>query len=181
MGPVPVTPGLVTLQAATLDMEPVLRHLLELYVEELSAIFPVQRGADGRFAYPKLTLYWSEPDTRYPFIIKAGAATAGFALVTRGSPASDSRDVLDVAEFFVLPAHRRAGVGRHAATALWDHLPGDWIVRVSQANRAGLRFWPEVIASYSSSRFVERTQAGQPHGWRIFTFESRSDQARAFP
>lgn len=154
-------------------MEPLLRELLESYVEELSAIFPVQRGADGRFGYPKLALYWSEPDTRYAFVIKVGADVAGFALVTRGSPASDNPEALDVAEFFVLPSRRRGGVGRDAATALWDRLPGQWVVRVSEANLPGLSFWPGLIAHYSSGEFVERMQSGQPHGWRIFSFVSR--------
>ena len=56
---------------------------------------------------------------------------AGFSFVTRGSPASDDPETLDVAEFFVLRGWRRSGVGRRAAPLLWDRLPGPWTVRVS--------------------------------------------------
>jgi hypothetical protein len=51
----------VTLQPATVADAALLTNLLELYVHDLSEIFPVTIGADGRFGYPKLDLYWSEP------------------------------------------------------------------------------------------------------------------------
>lgn len=150
-----------------------LENLLELYIHDLSEIFPIQPGPDGRFGYERLALYWSEPATRHAFLIQGELGVAGFALVTRGSPASDDPDVLDVAEFFVLRGQRRSGVGRAAAMALWDELPGSWVVRVSQANRAGIPFWSEVIRAYSGGSFSERTLPGNPNPWRVFGFASR--------
>jgi len=173
---VPAT-EVVSLQRATPDVDSLLRNLLELYVHDLSEIFPVEIGKDGRFGYEKLRLYWEEPAVRQAFLIKSGTRVAGFAFVTRGSPASDDPDVLDVAEFFVLRGYRRSGVGRQAAPMLWDSVPGQWVVRVSEANRAGLPFWREVIGSYTSGVFVESTRPGDPHGWRIFTFASAAQRA----
>ena len=43
-----------------------LSNLLELYIHDLSETFPVELGADGRFGYEKLPLYWSEPERRLP-------------------------------------------------------------------------------------------------------------------
>jgi len=166
--------AVVTLQRAMPDTDRLLRDLLEAYVEELSEIFSVQRATDGRFGYEKLPLYWTEPDVHHAFLILADSQVAGFVLATRGSPASDTATDLDVAEFFVLPTYRRSGVGRQAAIALWDQLPGRWVVRVSGANLAGVRFWTDVIASYTSGAYGERQQPGQPGGWRIFTFATRS-------
>jgi predicted acetyltransferase len=163
----------VTLRRASRADAALLENLLSLYVHDMGEIFPVELGADGRYAYPKLPLYWQQPDTRHAFVILHGDRVAGCALATRGSPASDDPDVLDVAEFFVLRAHRRAAVGRRAAFALWDTLPGRWIVRVSEGNRAGLPFWRATIAAYASGAFVERARAGEPHSWRDFTFASR--------
>jgi predicted acetyltransferase len=159
----------VSLQRATPEMAPVLRQLLELYVHDLSEIFPIEIGPDGLFGYDKLPLYWAEPAVRHAFLIMDGGHVAGFALATRGSPASEDPEDLDVAEFFVLRGHRRSGVGRLAAMALWDALPGHWVVRVSDANRAGLPFWNEVIRSYTSGDFVE---SARPDGWRVFRFAS---------
>jgi predicted acetyltransferase len=152
----------------------VLRNLLELYVHDLSEIFPQARvGPDGRFGYEHLPRYFAEPDRRFPFLIRAGGELAGFALAMRGSPATDDPGDLDVAEFFVLRGHRRAGVGRAAAPLLWDRIAGRWIVRCSFANRAGLPFWEGVIREYTGGAFDSRELPGSPNPWRVFSFRSR--------
>lgn len=162
----------ICLERATPRAAPLLANLLELYMHDLSGVFPIVLGPDGRFGYDKLPLYWAQPDARHAFLIKRGADVAGFALVTVGSPASDDPSALDVAEFFVLRSHRRAGVGREAAVALWGALRGQWVVRVSEANRVGLRFWSETVRAYTAGACAETTRAGNPHGWRVFTFAS---------
>jgi predicted acetyltransferase len=141
-------------------------------MHDLSDTFPIKIGADGQFRYDKLSLYWSEPEQRFPFFIHSGSELAGFALATRGSPATDNPEHLDVAEFFVLRAYRRMGVGRQAAFLLWNRLPGHWIVRVSEANRTGLPFWFAAVAQYTRGEFSEIRRSGSPHGWRVFAFAS---------
>lgn len=163
----------VALEVATQDKTQLLSNLLGLYMHDLSDIFPVKVGADGWFRYEKLPLYWSEPETHFPFLIYLGAQLAGFALVTRGSPATDDPEHLDIAEFFVLRGCRRTGVGRQAASILWNRLPGHWVVRVSEANRAGLPFWSATIGQYTRGAFSESRRSGSPHDWHVFTFASR--------
>ena len=162
----------MTLERAAPEMAPILENLLELYIHELSAIFAVDIGPDGRFGYDKLPLYWAEPATRHAFVIRCGGGLAGFALATRGSPASDDPDAFDVAEFFVLRRFRRTAVGRRAAALLWNSLPGNWVVRVAEGNVAALSFWKHAIASYTANVFSETTRAGAPHNWRVFRFAS---------
>src|SRR5690349_11183879 len=108
----------VALDRATVAEAPLLANLLELYVHDVSDVFThVELGADGRFGYAKLPLYFSEPERRFPFLIRSGGRVAGFALATRGSPAAAEpgvhhvHDVHDVAEFFVLKRYRGARVG----------------------------------------------------------------------
>lgn len=165
----------VALLAATPGDAPLLANLLELYQHDLSAIFPIELDADGRYGYDRLPLYWSEPDTRYAYLIRGDAAVAGFALVTRDSPAIDDPAVLDVAEFFVLRSHRRLGVGRRAARLLWDRHPGRWVVRVSERNRGALPFWEGAIREYTRGGFAAKTHPGQSHVFRVFTFASQSE------
>jgi predicted acetyltransferase len=167
----------VSLERATPEQAPLLRNLLELYVHDLSEVFPAELGPDGRFGYERLPLYWSEPAVRHAFLIRCGRRVAGFALATRGSPATDDPEDLDVADFFVLRGHRRAGVGRRAAMALWDGLPGNWVVRVAEANRTGLPFWRDVVGAYTGGAFEESTRPGRPHGWRVFRFASTARRA----
>ena len=81
-----MTPALtVSLDAATAADDTLLANLLELYIHDLSAAFPdVALGPDGRFGYPPLPLYWSEPDRRFAYLIRVDGRTAGFVLATRG-------------------------------------------------------------------------------------------------
>ena len=159
-----------TLDPATPEEAPVLSDLLELHQFELRTIFALARGPDGRFGYARLPRYWSEPETHFPFLIRVGERVAGFALATRGSPASDDPDVLDVAEFYVRTSERRAGVARRAAGLLWDRLPGRWAVRVAEGNAAGLAFWDAVVRDYTRGAFVVGSHAGRTQPFRVFSF-----------
>src|SRR5437763_1987815 len=124
----------IEIKAATPHDVVLLGNLLELYIHDLSQIFSLELRSDGRFGYEKLPLYWSEPERRFPFLIQCGAKIVGFALITRGSPASDNPEDFDVAEFFIVRRHRSSGLGRRAAILLWNHFPGRWIVRASEGN-----------------------------------------------
>lgn len=164
----------VRLRVATSADATVLMNLLELYIHELSDVFPgLHVGPDGRFGYPKLPSFF-ELDGRFPFLIERDGRLAGFALVTRGSPVSGDADVFDIAEFFVLRAERAAGVGRRAAELLWHRFAGPWTVRVAEANRGAVAFWSSVVLSFADGASVEVRRAGDHHGmgWRIFTFRS---------
>src|SRR6185295_15758667 len=166
-------PDDVALEAAGPKDAGLLANLLELYIHDLSAAFPgVEPGEDGRFGYDKLPLYWSEPGRRFPFLIRQGARVVGFVLVTRGSPMSDDPGVFDIAEFFVLRAHRRSGVGRRAAFLVWDRFPGQWTVRVSEANKGALPFWAGVIAEYTASSARESRREDDLTRWRVYSFDA---------
>lgn len=167
-----VTSEEVTLEAATSACAPVLGNLLEFYLHDMSDIFPIEVGPDGRFGYPRLPLYWSEPDRRFAFLIHAGDKLAGFAFVTRGSPATSDPDDLDLAEFFVLRGYRRSGVGRQAAFLLWDRLPGSWVVRVADHNRVALPFWEDVVNAYTKGSFTRSEHKGKQSMFRVFSFRS---------
>ena len=167
-------PGEVELRAAGVGDSLLLENLLELYIHDLSAAFPnIQIGPDGRFGYPRLPLFWSEPEERFAFLTFAGGRVAGFALATRSAPAAAARPELDVAEFFVLKRYRRTGVGRRAASLLWQALPGVWTVRVSEGNPGAYAFWSGVVAECSKGTATESIRAGDPNPWRVFRFESR--------
>lgn len=168
---------LVSLEVATRADETLLANLLELYIHDLSPAFPnrIRLGADGRYGYSRLPLYWSEPDRRFPFLIKSAEETAGFVLATLGSPVVTDPDVLDVAEFFVLRGHRRSGVGRAAAFALWQRLPGRWTVRSSEGVPSAVKFWRRVIAEFTQGTATEQQLPEQPYPRRVFLLDSRSN------
>ena len=164
---------IVRIQVADDVAQVVLRNLLELYVHDLSEAFPyVELGPDGRFAYPPdLSSYWSEPARRFAYLIKAGGKVAGFALVTLGSPAAEEPDVYDLAEFFVLRAHRRSGLGRRAACLLWNQLPGHWVVRCSESNPGALAFWSDVVAEFTHGGARTLAWSGRTTQFRVLRFD----------
>jgi hypothetical protein len=59
-------------------------HLLELYAHNFTEFHSLDIGADGKFGYKSLPLYWSEP-SRHPFFVRVDGKLAGLALVKRGS------------------------------------------------------------------------------------------------
>ena len=162
----------IRLERASSQNHELLGNLLELYSHDLSDVFSIDVGGDGRFGYPGLDFYWSSPETHHAFVIWYGARIAGFALATRGSPVTDNPSDLDVAEFFVLRRYRGIGVGRQAACLLWDGLPGRWTVRVSEGNHPALMFWSGIVHRYTSGRYSERNRDSAGQRWRVFTFDT---------
>jgi len=163
----------LSLDAATAADAELLGNLLELYSHELSDVFPsVVLGPDGRFGYPQLPLYWSEPSRRFAFLIRDNGQVAGFVLATRGLAAADPQ-VLDVAEFFVLRRYRRQGFGQLAARQLWSQLPGSWTVRIAEGNRIALSFWANVLAAVIPGEINESTRLIGSMSWRVYAFDTR--------
>jgi len=127
--------------SASLAQAPILANLLELYAHDFSEFYDVQLGEDGRFGYPALPLYWSEPD-RYPLLFKMDGKWAGLALVQKGA------GCWDMAEFFVIRGVRRRRIGTRAAHEVWKLFPGRWQIRVMQANISAQNFWAGAIESF---------------------------------
>jgi len=161
----------IELVSASREQEPVVANLLQLYIYDFSELLDMDTGADGKFAYPHLPLYWSEPG-RYPFLITVDDKLAGLVLVKAGSePASH-----DLAEFFVLRRHRRRGVGTSIAHQVWRRLPGPWEVRVMDANVAAQHFWAHAISNFIGLPAVPTRVERDGEIWQIFSFESRSGE-----
>jgi len=106
---------------------------------------------------------WFTNDQAHPLIILKGSDPVGFALVTRpripaaGEPAADYR----MSEFFILKQHRRVGMGRNAATLIFDRFAGNWEIIEYQRNPGAVAFWRRVIAGYSTGSFTERSRHGE--------------------
>ncbi|WP_371367681.1 GNAT family N-acetyltransferase [Pseudomonas sp. QL9] len=121
----------VEVRLAAPEEEPLLAAMLPVYLRELGV---------GMLAYPYLALYWVEAG-RFPYLIRADGALAGFALVRW----LDEEGRFEMAEFYVAAAFRRQGVGRAAVRALFAAHPGDWALSVLPANRRALAFWTELL------------------------------------
>ena len=158
---------------ATPEQEPILANLLELYAHDFSEFHDIDLGADGRFGYRRLSLYWSGPD-RHPFFVRVDGKLAGFVLVKRGSEVSRRKTVWDVAEFFIVRRYRRCGIGTRTAHELWRQFPGTWEVRVMDSNVSACRFWARAISTFTGETVSPVSVEKQRVCWTLFSFESRS-------
>lgn len=156
---------------AAAEQEPILANLLELYIHDFSELLELKPGADGRFGYQQLSLYWKEAG-RYPFLIRVDSHWAGFAFVRRGSQISDDENVWDMAEFFILRGSRRLGVGRRAAYEVWQRFPGAWEVRVMNRNQRAMNFWRRATTEFTGKMTEPIPFNKNGEGWHVFSFES---------
>lgn len=148
---------------------PIVANLFQLYAHDFSEFHSVEPGPDGRFGYPDLPLYWNEPG-RYPFLIKVDGKLAGFALIRKLSPMAGSDAIWDMAEFFVLRAYRRRGVGMEAACSLCRQFPGPWQVRVMRTNQTAHRFWQRAIAEFAGDAVSSTSTEKAGELWDVFRF-----------
>jgi predicted acetyltransferase len=101
---------------------------------------------------------WFANDQSHPLIILKGVDPVGFALVTRPRIAHAGERAADfiMSEFFVRQSHRRTGVGRDAATLIFDRFAGEWEIQEYTRHPGAVAFWRRVIAGYSRGSFTER-------------------------
>ena len=156
---------------ATAEQEPLLANLLELYAHDFSEFYDVEIGADGRFGYKHLPLYWSEPG-RHPVLVWVESKLAGLVLVKRGSNVSGNENVWDMAEFFVLRGYRRRGIGTHIAHEVWRRFPGLWEIRVMESNISAQHFWESTISLFMGVAFHPIRVEKDGQRWKLFSFES---------
>ncbi len=158
---------------ATPGQEPILANLLQLYAHDFSEFHDLDLGADGRFGYKHLPLYWSEP-CRHPFLVRIDSKLAGFVLVKKGSEVSGSETVWDMAEFFVIRRYRRRGIGTQIAHEVWRRFPGPWEVRVMQSNVAAYHFWQRAISTFTGEAIDPVSIEKDGECWNCFSFESNA-------
>ncbi len=166
------SPVTVEIIPALEEQEPILANLLELYAHDFSEFIDLKLGADGRFGYRRLPLYWKESD-RYPFLIMVNGHLAGFVFVCRGSEISDDQDIWDMAEFFVVRSYRRLGIGMRVAHEIWKQFPGRWEVRVTGRNPNAKKFWGRAIGEFMSKTIDPIPFNKDGEGGHVFSFESK--------
>lgn len=163
------------LRKATLADLPLVRNLVPYYIYEMSGYTGWNANAEGRYdGCDDLPDYWHKAD-HHPYIIAVEGAVGGFALVR---PYSAEPGRMEVGEFFVLRKYQGSGVGASSACWLFDAHPGQWLVRVLDANMGARTFWEKVIDRYTEARLTKTAEQYHcPHSgtWpmQFYRFESR--------
>ena len=96
--------------------------------------------------------YWNE-EGRYPFFIRVNGKLAGLVLVRSCCEHNHLPNPHNIAEFFVMKKYRQKGVGRMAATMIFDMFHGGWEVSQWINNVPAQNFWGKVIADYTDGKY----------------------------
>ena len=146
----------VELQRVAESDKTVLANLLQLYRYDLSAVRGMELTEHGTFIYRFLDHYFIDGEKREAHFIRYDGHLVGFVM-TRLLPDG----VREMSEFFVVRAHRRCGVGRHAAELVFRRHPGAWEVAFDDPNEGAASFWLGVVAGCASTP-VEQRRAHPP-------------------
>jgi predicted acetyltransferase len=134
-----MTPGIAPV---TMAEKSDLWAMFQRYGAELA---PMATGKPltGEVDYPTFDNYWRE-DRHWPFWAMQGDKRIGFALI-RFVP---EHNAMQIAEFYILPGHRRDGAGIAFARALMQRYPGPWTMRQMAVNTGAVAFWRKVAEPY---------------------------------
>ena len=106
---------------------------------------------------------WFSNDQSHPLVILKGHEPVGFALVTRPRIPAAGETAVDfrMSEFFIRRPHRRVGMGREAASLIFDRFAGEWEITEYQRHPGSVAFWRRVLAVYCAGGFTERARHGE--------------------
>jgi predicted acetyltransferase len=120
----------------------VVRHMMELYQYDFSALDGGDLDEHGQYGYYDLDCFWITQNFS-AHVIQVDGKWAGFALVN--DEVALTENALSIVEFFVLRKYRRHGVGRYAARCILNATPSAWEIKVIQENPSALKFWQSAI------------------------------------
>ncbi len=148
-----------------------LESLADLNTGFFSVIGPAENARQD-----EIFANWFSNDQAHPLLILKGSEQVGFALVTRlrVAPAGNEGATYRMSEFFVRRPHRHAGIGRNAATLMFDRFTGDWEILEYLRHPGSVAFWRRVLTGYCPGNFSERAQNGEV----LQRFKSRSSPLR---
>ena len=160
-----------TVTLATEQDRAVISNLLQFMLYELSPLYGEWIGRDGRYAYEWLDSYWIDSD-RYPYLLSRDDQLAGFALVMARSPITGRAPCWFMAEFFVLKAQRRCGLGQAALADIVSRHKGDWEVAANKKNRDAISFWMKSLSEIDLKDLRKESRTFDNLEWTLHSFVS---------
>lgn len=153
------------------ESDPILRNLFEHYCHDMAEWFEIDTQADGSYSYDTSWIWEHGHDV---YLAKVGGSLAGFAVAGSAPDWLGDPGRHDVHEFFIIRRYRRSGFGLKMAALVWNEHPGDWLVRVLEANAPAISFWRNAISTYSRAVYQEERRMVKERPWRFFSFASKA-------
>jgi predicted acetyltransferase len=155
-----------------------LTNVYPLYLHDLSEFDEHYYTLNDRGLWePDHLPSWLQDDTDHPLIIHQSATRVGFALVNEAPSVHVMAGLrFRLAEFFILKRHRRIGIGRRAAQALFDRFRGRWQLSILARNAPAIAFWRRVLGDQAGLK-----QESGPSGEIVYVFDSSRRKADESP
>lgn len=152
-----------TIQLIGIQEKNILENLINEYHREIL-------NEENPRKYKYLDLYWQEND-RSPFFIMNQNTVVGFILINKHCLVPGNE--YNLAEFYVVPSHRKSGFGKQAALLLFKQFLGCWEVRVLDTNSQVILFWENIINTVSMGKYERISQYDDDWKGIIFSFQSK--------
>jgi predicted acetyltransferase len=165
----PVSPSNLLISRIGPESDVLLRNLCEHYMHDMAEWFEIDTKADGSYSYDTASVWRNGYDA---YLAKADDSIAGFALVGSATEWLGDIGAHDIHEFFVIRRFRRHGFGQRMATLLWNERPGEWLVRVLEANAPAVLFWRTAISIHAHGVYAEEVRIAAGRRWLFFRFVS---------
>ncbi|WP_282941575.1 GNAT family N-acetyltransferase [Paenibacillus sp. RC67] len=150
------------LQPISYEEKSVLQHIMELYQYDMSEFEDnIHVNAHGLYGYKYIDNYWTE-EGRFAFFVKVDGQIAGFALIREHEPLPDGTPNYSVAEYFIMRAYRKMGVGYWTAQQIFSKFQGKWSLSYLKRNVVSELFWRKVIGDCSQGEITETISRGLP-------------------
>ncbi|WP_028549328.1 GNAT family N-acetyltransferase [Paenibacillus sp. UNC451MF] len=157
---------IMELEPISYEEKSVLRHIMELYQYDMSEFEDnIDVNSYGLYGYKYIDNYWTE-EGRSAYFVKVEGKIAGFALVREHEPLPDGTPCYSIAEFFIMRAYRKKGIGYQTAQQIFSKFQGRWSLSYLKRNVVSERFWRKVIGECSYGEITETEHQELPS----FTF-----------
>ena len=156
----------IMLERVRREKKDALFRLLQYSLFEESLTDLNEMNDEALFDYPWFDAYFVEEEREAYFIRECGTnLLLGFSMVRRHEDGRHS-----IAEFLVIPKHRRQGIGTRAAKACFALHEGPWEVKPAYGSESARLFWKKVIA-----------QMTEHVNWQngMFTFEANDKEEKS--
>lgn len=150
-------------QIVPLSRKAEMRKLYNNYLTELASFnYDISFDKLGEPIDKWFDFYWIERQ-RFPFYLIIDGKPAGLCLVRE---LDDS--AYEIAEFYILPEHRRDGNALWFALEISNLFEGNIEFSAKHTNPRAMRFWDKFISCFSSSSSADND------GWRIWKIDTNT-------
>lgn len=108
---------------------------------------------DGLFQKAPVADYLSKKEYK-SYFIKSSGLLLGFVIVKIRNN-EPNHFIFEMEQFFILKKYSGNGIGKQAATNVFDRYKGEWKVTQVEQNYVAQAFWRKVIKDYTNNTYTE--------------------------